>query len=82
MKAPWFTDVDWHSVKLTSEEVEESENACQAAVFEMKSVDPSRILYPVHDNIVYKILESDDGFRVIQFEKTEVIKKVLSFYLV
>ena len=36
--------------------------------------DPeNRILCPIHENIIYKILDSNDGFRVVQFEKTEVI---------
>ena len=42
------------------------------------SIEEKILYYETNPSIVHKILDSDDGFRVIQFSKTEV--KIISFY--
>ena len=39
----------------------------------IKKKDAARLVYPIQDNIIHKLIDSDDGFRVVQFTKTEVL---------
>ena len=69
---PFFTDIEWTPLKLTEEELEKEEKKCCAVVNQMQKKDKRRVVYPLQDNIIHKILQSDDGFRVVMFTKTEV----------
>lgn len=75
-KAPWFSDIDWYEVFPEDDELEKIEDKCAEIVAKMRDQDDSRVYLEYNDDIVHKVVESEDLYRVVQFQKTEDMRIV------
>lgn len=73
---PFFQDIEWQDKKLNPEEREKVTKLCNEYVKIMHAEDQSLKLGEVMNTVIHKILESDDGFKVIQFSKAQDMRLV------
>jgi len=73
---PFFADHQWTQIHPDGQDFDNHLSRCQAEVKHMCEEDDTRVWWEGDENIMYKIMESEDGWKVIHFQKTEQMRLV------
>jgi len=65
-----FYDYDWKEVYLDPLPLGELEKKCGKAVHDMHLQDPEITFYAIQPDVIYKVVDSHDGWRVVLFSKS------------